>query len=113
MDKKKVYVTANVALVIIAGLLLLNFFGVDLPSLGEATYNLDNSEQLCLVQWQGALNKLTDYDRCCLESVKLGCEKEIANTDFGEVNYKCGSPNSVSYLINKKQSKYCNFQSFG
>ena len=100
MKSKRVMII-NVALVFFAVILLLYLFDVRLPSLGQAVYQLDLSEPVCLASFGGETNQIEDVDLCCREAVKLGCEKQ--NKD----SYLCGAPNSANLQLNQKAYTYC------
>ena len=95
----------NISLSLIALLLLLNLFNVQLPSVGRALYALDREEPRCRIHWQEAETLWNDLDRCCLEArAQLRCRKETT----GDKNWVCETANSVvSYHLNNKAYRYC------
>ncbi|MFH0701742.1 MAG: hypothetical protein V2A62_04865 [Candidatus Woesearchaeota archaeon] len=110
----KVWIVVNVSLGVIALLLLLSFFGITLPSLGQVQYVLDREEPLCVVNWQGQLNSWPEIDSCCLEARKqLECFFYQQQTDLGRIDWICKTGSgSVSYGLNSKVYRYCQQQSY-
>ncbi|MEK6937471.1 MAG: hypothetical protein AABX04_00360 [Nanoarchaeota archaeon] len=110
----KVWIVVNVSLSVIALLLLLSFFGITLPSLGQVQYILDREEPLCVVNWQGQLNSWPEIDSCCLEARKqLECLFYQKNTDLGRIDWICQTgSSSVSYGLNSKAHRYCQQQNY-
>lgn len=113
MTSKRVWTIINISLALMAFLLLLNFFGVILPSLGQAQLILDPEDPLCVVNWKDEYNQWDDLDRCCFEIQKLaGCNREIFFVeDKGfSLDWRCGRDNVANILLNNKAYNYCRQQ---
>ena len=110
MASKKTLTIINISLIFIALLLILNLFGFELPSIGQAISFFDDSEPLCIVNWQDDFNELEDLDRCCLEVKK---QAECSNENKAGVNWVCQSgAGSIKYWLNNKAYSYCKQRSF-
>jgi hypothetical protein len=106
MKQKRVLMVLNVSLGLVAVLLLLNLFDVQLPNLGQTQYLLDSDEPLCLVGWQAEFNEWNDLNACCLEARKqLGC-----SSDSDGWMCQTGS-DGIKYWLNSKAYNYCTQQS--
>ena len=110
----KQWVILNLALGAIVVILLLNFFGITLPSAGKVAYLFDTEAPLCLVHWKGEFTPWNDLDRCCLEArQQLSCTKEIKELSLGKVDRVCKTGSSTaSYWLNNKAYRYCQQQAF-
>jgi hypothetical protein len=99
----------NISLLFLAVLLLLNLLDITFPSIGQARLALDESEPLCVVDYEGKGNGWNDIDRCCLEAKKqLGCSDEVHYFLEGKVEKVCKSSDSgVKYWLNGKAYLYC------
>ncbi len=106
---KRALIIINIALASVAILLLLSFFDVKFPHLGEAFYALDQHEPLCLVEWEEEQRKFTDLPRCCLEARRQDlCQWHLRQTVFGGTEWKCQAIKSeIGYLLNNKAYHYC------
>lgn len=108
--KEKRWFIFNVGLSLIALLLVLNFFGIQLPSLGKVLYELDREQPRCLVEWKGQAAEWNDLDRCCLEAqAQLSCQQAAEQWIC-----KTGDnvQNNVQYKLNNKAYRYCAQQVF-
>jgi hypothetical protein len=114
MIKKKQLTIINIALVLIAFLLLVRLFGLELPTIGQAQYAIDSNEAVCVVNnWENELVKWDDIDRCCLEvKSKTICDRQKISYDGKELNWMCNTGGRISYLLNHKAYNYCRQQSF-
>ncbi len=104
VESKKVMVIANFSLVFLALLLTLNLFNVQLPTVGQAQYLIDQDNPLCIVNYKDNFNEWNDLDSCCIESRKqLECKKnKLEKTDWS-----CQTGSDLKYLLNKKAYNYC------
>ncbi len=102
-------VIANVSLVLIAMLLSLTLFGVELPSLGQAIHTLDSSEPFCVVEFNSEAREMIDIDACCIAARKqLKCVTQGAEVGGEDVSLHCSTASSVpSYWLNNKAHYYC------
>lgn len=99
---KKLYSILNVALFFISIILLLNFFNVKLPNLGNA---IDKSEPLCITSWKNDFIVMQDLNRCCLESrQQLECVKNKLKLG---TDWTCSTGDSIAYHLNNKAYEYC------
>jgi len=106
----KIWATMNVSLVLVALILTLTLFEVELPTLGQAKYALDKSEPLCIVNWQDSYNEWNDLDSCCVEARKqLDCSEGEWYYQDKTVEWQCktGSGNVLKYWLNDKAYNYC------
>ena len=113
MVSAKIWMIINVALVLLAVVLIMSLFGLQLPGLGQASYYFDKEEPLCVVSFQGRQSVLPDLGQCCRQlQQQLYCdtmqeEVEIAGT-LQEVDTKCYTSESTpAYMVNKKAYNYC------
>lgn len=107
----------NLSLGFISLLLLLDFLGVELPTIGQAQYFLDREEPLCIVQWNEKSTSWNDLDRCCLAArQQLECRYQEDTTDEGDrLDWMCqtGSGGSgIAYGLNNKAYYYCQQQPY-
>lgn len=106
----------NICLFFILFFLLLNFYGVKLPSFGQAQYIIQKGEPSCAVEWQAQLTEWNDIDRCCLEArQQLSCKKEVYSKADNNYDWICqtGKSNSVIKIhLNDKAYYYCRLQPF-
>ncbi len=104
----------NVSLSFIAFLLILNLFGIKVPSFGKALYLLDREEPACIVEWQQRFTPWTDVAQCCLEARKqLECVPKKQVQEGGETDWVCKTgENTVQYHLNNKAYFYCREQVF-
>ncbi|MBT4651300.1 hypothetical protein HOC13_02140 [Candidatus Woesearchaeota archaeon] len=110
MASDKVMAIINVSLGLIAVLLLINLFGVELPSLGQAKLFLDKEEPVCVVNWKEDYSLWGDIDSCCLEVRKqLGCELVVEGLEDWDVDWVCktGEGKVLKYWLNDKAYNYC------
>lgn len=99
----------NVSLGILSALLLLMLLGVELPTLGQAQYALDQEEPVCMIQWEEELTPLQDIDRCCLQArEQLGCQAESK----GDLDWVCGTGPGLQIWLNNKAYNYCKQQPY-
>ncbi|HIH12116.1 MAG: hypothetical protein QT02_C0010G0032 [archaeon GW2011_AR9] len=113
METLRVWIVLNIALSLIAVILLLNFLEVELPSVGSARYFLNPEPPRCMVNWQSEFTEWDDLDKCCLEARKqLQCTKEQRFIEGKEVNWRCqtGSGKVLTYWLNTKAYLYCQQQ---
>ena len=102
----------NVSLVLLASILLLNLFGLKLPSLGQASYYLDQNEPICMVEYQNQQSLLSEPE-CCLQlQQQLYCDnilQEVTIAGTTEiVDKKCSTSESTpTYLVNMKTYNFC------
>ena len=109
----RVLVVVNVSLGLIALLLLLNLFDVQLPSLGRTISYFDPTPPICAVQWGAEFTQWQDIDRCCLEVRKqLACFPEKKELNFGKLDWRCqtGKGTVLRYWVNNKAYQYCTEQ---
>lgn len=113
MVGKKRWFILNISLLFIAAILLLTFFGVKLPSLGQALSTFDPEEPRCIVQVEGKHSEWEDLPRCCLEAqAQLECVREQQQFPEGETDFSCRTSPQVQYLLNDKAFSYCQQQAF-
>lgn len=113
MVSAKAWNIINVSIILIIVLLILNLFGVNLPSLGQAIYYLDPADPLCLVNTPDSLSEWNDLNRCCLEARRhVECLPELHQLQFGITQWVCQSgPAGISEIwFNNKAYKYCQQQ---
>ncbi|MBI2152048.1 hypothetical protein HYU21_04945 [Candidatus Woesearchaeota archaeon] len=112
----KQWVIINICLVFVFLLLLLNFYGVKLPSFGHAQYIIQKGEPSCAIEWQAQLTEWNDIDRCCLEArQQLSCKKEKYSTPDKNYDRTCQTGNSnkvIKILLNDKAYYYCRLEPF-
>lgn len=118
MVSTKIWVGINVSLGIIAVILLLAFFGLKFPTMGNALYYLDSSQASCLTGYQGKYS-LMDTDTCCLElQQQLVKGESVAQTitvnsePISVTKNYYTSKNTINYLINQKAYRYCKNNGF-
>jgi len=111
MDQKPL-VILNVALALTAIVLILNLFGLRIPSLGQASYWLDESEPICVTGFEDQTS-LFNINQCCSELQRqLECENWNGKifVDGGEidVDQHCYSgPSTIEYYVNNKMYNLC------
>ena len=113
MVSSKIWNVINVSIALIIILLVLNLFGIGLPSLGQAIYALNEDEPLCIVSSSDSLYEWNDLDRCCLEAKRqVECLPTSQQLRFGETNWVCqsGSGSTSEILLNTKAYQYCRQQ---
>jgi len=103
----------NITLVLVAIVFVLHLLNVDLPSIGQASYYLDDAEPICVVDYNGETALLGDISLCCRELQKqLKCEifsgsKEVDGSTV-LVNRKCFTgKGELSYYVNAKTYNFC------
>ena len=108
MVSKKLYNIFNFTLVLIAILLVMNLFNVQLPSLGRVFYAVDDSPHLCGVDNQGIVLH-PDLDRCCFEARNLAkCNSDPFLSETGKFDVSCkNSEYTPSIRLNNKAYQYC------
>jgi hypothetical protein len=109
MVSKRTMVIINIALALMAIVLLLHLFGVKIPSVGHAIYVLDTNDPVCVVE-SSELNTVPDLNRCCLEASKqVECFRESTSIEQGDVHWIChsGSGNHFKYRLNNKAYQFC------
>lgn len=108
MAGKRVWSVINVSLSLVAILLLLNLFDVQLPPLGKSVEQL-KGESICVMKtWAGDFAERGVLD-CCQEKRKLvlSCErKELFYTDK-TLDWACFTGNRIEYYFNNQAFKYC------
>ncbi len=114
MVSAKQWFLMNLSLVALAAILVLNFFGLTIPSAGQVASLFDQEDPLCLTRWKEEFTPWNDIDRCCLETRKqLECTKEVKELSWGRVNHVCKTgPGTVSYWLNNKAYRYCQQQEY-
>jgi hypothetical protein len=112
MQQKRVLVVINFSLAFIAFLLILNFFGVQISPLGQATVP---REGLCVINYREDFSATNDLDRCCFEAAKqLECfrERQVID-DIGQTEWICktgeGGP---KILLDDTARRYCVKQAY-
>lgn len=109
MVSNRILVVVNISLGLLLTLLLLTFFEVKLPTLGQAQYLLDKEEPLCAVSWKEEFTVWGDLDRCCLEARKqLECRREPQ----GDFDWACSTGEGMKYWLNSKAYNYCRQQPY-
>lgn len=118
MVSTKIWVGINLSFGIIVVILLLVFFGFEMPTMGNALYYLDSSQAYCLTGYQGKYS-LMDTDACCLELQQQLVKGEPAaqtitlnNEPISVTKNYYTSPNTINYLINQKAYRYCKNNGF-
>lgn len=110
MVTKKVMGVINVSLVLISFLLLMNLFGVTLPSLGQPVYDiLDQEDPICFVAWKENVNQL-NLNLCCHEVRKQLTCKRFRNTFDGTVTdnvCQTGTGQVLKYYLNNAAYRKC------
>lgn len=114
MPSTRIWVLLNLSLGIVAVLLLLQFFGISLPTVGKAQYWLDREEPRCFVNWKEEYSPLADLDRCCLlAGQQFGCIQKYKELPSGRMDFVCETgSNTVNYWLNAKAYRYCQQQVF-
>ncbi|MBI2665576.1 hypothetical protein HYX12_03080 [Candidatus Woesearchaeota archaeon] len=116
MVSEKALTIINLSLVFVSLLLLLNFLGIELPSLGQAQYWLDQQPPICVVQWKEQLTPQTDLERCCLEARKqLECLSNLRNNQLksqDDFDWTCQTNSGIAYQLNNKAYYYCQQQPY-
>ena len=103
---------ANIILIIVAILLILNMFIPLKPVTGGVVYSLDNSEPACLyVRGEDSTN-ITDIDLCCSEIQKLLKCEDITDPNYDKICYTSKNPGEQHYFINSKTYNYCIINGF-
>jgi len=111
---EKILWTINIALVLGVIFFSLHLLDVELPSLGKAQYWLDDSEPVCITDFEGKTT-LIDMGQCCYGlQMQLKCEdwRKTLLVDGEEkvVEKKCYTGEStVGYLVNLKAFNQCKF----
>jgi len=117
-DKKKFWVILNISLSLVLLLLTATFFGLELPSVGEARSwwdskigsKMDQTPPLCYVQWKEE-SALLDLETCCSQvRQQLSCSKISFTLDHQKLDFLCrnSEKNVVQYQLNQKAQNYCN-----
>ncbi len=118
MVSAKAWSVINVSLVLVAFILFLNFLEVELPTLGNALYQLDDDTAVCISTFDDQ-KSLLNVDLCCPELQQQLVKGERFNDDF-EINgnifkvnkkYHTGS-STINYYINQKAYRYCKNNGF-
>jgi hypothetical protein len=113
MKNNQVWIALNISLSLIAVILILTFFDIELPSVGKTQYFLNKEQPSCIVNWQSEFTSWNDFNRCCLEARKqLECIKEERVIEGKEVHWRCqtGSGKVLAYWLNNKAYLYCQQQ---
>lgn len=112
MISKKRWILINISLSFVIILLLLNFFGFKLPSLGQAFYLLDSEDPLCIVDSKEGLTVWPDLRRCCLEAKKqVECLRDNLQLQEGNLDWKCQTNEYIPKIrLNNKAFSYCRQQ---
>ncbi len=108
MRSDKLLIALNFSLVIVAGMLLLSLFDLEISPTGRAVY--DPSEMLCVVNFKENYNSWEDMDSCCLEVRKqLNCVKDKGYYADKTVEWRC-STGELNYWLNQEAYNYCKEQ---
>ncbi len=108
MIPDKIWIALNLSMGFVIFLLLLNFAGVKLPTIGQAQYYLDKTEPICIVNAGDEYTQWGDLDQCCLEArQQLSCSHKTVASNGLETDWSCSSNGYVNYLLNKKAYNYC------
>ena len=118
MVSAKIWVGINMALALIAIVLLLAFIGAKLPTAGKALYYLDPSTAYCVTEYQKSY-ALMDVDSCCSEMQQQLIRGEpttqeivIDNEPILVTKKYYTSQNTISYIVNQKAYLYCKNNGF-
>jgi len=109
MVSEKVLAIINVSLGLIAFLLILTLFDVQISSTGKALEQVSENS-VCFVSLDNQFTEL-DLERCCLEIKKqFQCLPSSRVIDGWKINQVCrtGSGRVVEYWINTAGREYCN-----
>lgn len=113
MASSRVWIIMNVSLGLIAVILLLTFWGITIPNIGQVLSTVDPEEPLCIVQVEEEHSRWDDLPRCCLEAqAQLECVREQQQFPEGETDFSCRSSSQVQYQLNTKAFRYCQRQVF-
>jgi hypothetical protein len=86
--KKKVWIALDVSLGLVAIILFVNLFGVNIPSIGNATATLTSGDPVCLYEYEQEFNLAPVLERCCFEAVKRVNEHQTSQfTDKGHLTW--------------------------
>jgi len=113
MVDAKTWTVINISLGIIAILLVLHLFGVQITPVGLAA--VDTQGALCIINWQDEFSETNDFDRCCMEAKKqLSCRRNFEVTSEGTVDWSCqtGDDDELRILLNNPGYKYCIHQEY-
>lgn len=117
MVSSRLWTVINVSLGFIVLLLVLQIAGISFPSIGQAVYQLDESEPLCIVEWKGDFTSLELIDRCCFEARKqLSCDYVSREIDGEIIDLVCHSGKTLTentvmrYWLNEKARRYCQYE---
>ena len=111
MVSSRVWFILNVSLFFVTMLLLLNIFGVSVPSLGKGWYY--RGDPLCVVRWNGYADQWDDLNACCLYArQQLQCADAELEYNSQPLTKVCrtGTGKVVEYWLNAKAYAYCRGQ---
>ncbi|MBU1111896.1 MAG: hypothetical protein ABIG93_02615 [archaeon] len=115
MVSKRLISIVNVSLALVSFLLLLNLFGVTIPSLGQPIYDaIDTEEPVCFVAWKDNVNQM-NLNLCCHEVRKqLSCERFRNTLDGKDTDNVCqtGIGEVLKYYLNDAAYKKCSSNNY-
>lgn len=112
MKKEKVFIVANVGLIVISLMLASNLIGIEFPAAGKAAYVLDAEEPVCVVQSSVGINEV-DLGRCCLSArQQVTCERDVMQHEDTTLTQSCYTATSAKYRLNSKAYNYCTLQAY-
>lgn len=106
MKKYNVFITANIALVLIAIVLTVTFFEIKIPSSGQA---IKQGDAFCAIEWK-SYNVIDDIDLCCYEAKKeLSCVNQVKLFNEGKADWLCktGEGDVIKYWLDNNAVQYC------
>ncbi|MBT4936101.1 hypothetical protein HOL21_00480 [Candidatus Woesearchaeota archaeon] len=119
MNTNKVWVIVNISLVFVAALLFLTLIDVNIPTLGNALYEIDGTENVCIAHYKGQMSIIQDTDRCCLQMQQQVIKGEavtepvnVDGTSFDIQKTYYTSESVISYFVNMKTYRYCKNNGF-
>ena len=111
--KRKPLIILNIGLGLIAILLFVHLLGVQLPTVGKASYWIDQQNPICIASFGEEKSKILDQDQCCFQVQKqLNCENKDMSMKVGSeqisTNKRCYTgKGTIDYFLNNKMYNYC------
>lgn len=114
MNKRKVSFLkiANLILIIIAAILILNMIIPLKPVTGGAIFSYDTDNAACLYTYNEESTEMP-VDLCCNEVQKLlSCDTLIDDPNYYQVCYTSNDPSEPHYYLNSDAYNYCILNGF-
>ena|SRR3989344_6262684 len=110
MPSSNQWMVVNISLAILSLILVLTFFEVEIPNLGQVRYLANPQEPLCVINYQNDYTKMENQDFCChWARQQLQCDRIEREWSNQILTRDChtGTGKVVHYLLNEKTYEYC------